>query len=72
MCGSINPDIVLIGSSPKSKSKVKNLLNRSTFDYIKNNVKNIKVQSDLEGYDDDFKNMGNKICEPKVSKQSKF
>jgi len=69
ICGSIKPDIVLIGSSPSSsKSKVKNLLNRSTLNYIKNNVKNIHVQSNGD-YDEKFRNKSNKICEPKLSKQ---
>jgi hypothetical protein len=63
----------LIGSSSNSssKSKVKNLLNRSTFDFIKNNVKNIKIQSNVE-YEEEFKSKSNKASEPKVSKQSKF
>jgi uncharacterized membrane protein YgaE (UPF0421/DUF939 family) len=63
----------LIGSSSsKSKSKVKNLLTKSTFDYVKNHIKNIKVQSNIEDYGEEFKNKSNKASEPKVSKQSKF
>ncbi|GBC04332.1 hypothetical protein RclHR1_05620006 [Rhizophagus clarus] len=69
ICESVKPDVVLIGSSPSSSSssKVKNLLNRSTFDYIKNNVKNIEVQSNVEH--EEFKNKNNKVNEPKVSKK---
>ncbi|CAB4419071.1 unnamed protein product [Rhizophagus irregularis] len=70
ICESVKPDLVLIGSSSsKSKSKVKNLLTKSTFDYVKNHIKNIKVQSNIEDYGEEFKNKSNKASEPKVSKQ---
>jgi nucleotide-binding universal stress UspA family protein len=75
ICESINPDMVLIGSSPSSsstrKSKVRNLLNRSTLSYIRNNVKGIDVQSNVDN-DKEFRIKSNKISEPKLSKQSKF
>jgi hypothetical protein len=71
ICESVKPDIVLIGST-SSKSKIRNVLsNRTTLNYIKDNVKNISVLSDSDN-EELIKNKNNKAREPKVSKQSKL
>ena len=71
ICESVKPNIVLIGST-SSKSKMRNvLLNRTTLNHIKNNVKNISVLSDSDN-EEFIRNKSSKICEPKVSKQGEL